>query len=253
MMILYKILKKISEKYFYFIQRRRFARNIGKSYDVELNNHSYKMTFGNLYLSDRIIDRLLGKHEPETILMLDLLIEENQIVIELGACYGFFTAQLSKLVGERGRVISVEPIFSHFKVLKENVELNGLKNVELKNTLIDSSEVNYYQDPNNEGFELFQKPGAGLQKVDTSTFFDFSNQVANSIDWLFMDIEGSEVRIIDEIVDNKMKINGIIFEMHEKMYRPLKGLSYLTKKLNQAGYNVTKTERMILARRQVNA
>lgn len=59
------------------------------------------------------------------------LVEEGQQVIDIGANYGMFTLSLAKVVGPTGRVWSVEPASGTAAFLRESVQLNGFKQVNI--------------------------------------------------------------------------------------------------------------------------
>ena len=56
-------------------------------------------------------------------------IKEGDIIIDAGADIGLFSVLAAFKVKEKGRVIAVEPEPNNLKILRENVELNYLKNV----------------------------------------------------------------------------------------------------------------------------
>ena len=64
-----------------------------------------------------------------------------------------------------------------------------------------------------------------------------------------MDVEGAEVGIIDELVDNSLKISGLIFEKHEKLYKPEKNLDYLVARLSKSNYQIIKSDNLIIAQK----
>ena len=49
--------------------------------------------------------------------------------LDIGAQSGFYTLLLSKLVGSKGKVIAFEPLPANYRLLDENVGLNGVENV----------------------------------------------------------------------------------------------------------------------------
>lgn len=51
------------------------------------------------------------------------------VFIDVGAHVGKYSVELSKKVGSKGLVVAVEPQPKNFKTLKQNIELNNLKNV----------------------------------------------------------------------------------------------------------------------------
>ena len=62
----------------------------------------------------------------------DLLIEEGDVVFELGSHHGCTATVLANWVGPEGKVIAFEPSPINAAIFKKNIELNKLNNVELK-------------------------------------------------------------------------------------------------------------------------
>lgn len=73
-----------------------------------------------------------GRHyEPDVSLAMCRIVEEGDVVIDVGANAGFFTSLLAVLVGPSGRVVSFEPGENNIPRLKGNIALNKLTNVSL--------------------------------------------------------------------------------------------------------------------------
>jgi FkbM family methyltransferase len=70
--------------------------------------------------------------EPE-VEPIKCFVRPGDSVLDLGANFGWYTATLSRMVGDTGRVYSVEPIPETFAVLSSVAESLGLKNAELFN------------------------------------------------------------------------------------------------------------------------
>ncbi len=68
------------------------------------------------------------------------VVQPGKTVIDCGAHHGAMTILFSKWVGRSGKVIAIEPNPTNFEVLKKNILLNKLENVELKNVAIGAQE-----------------------------------------------------------------------------------------------------------------
>lgn len=53
----------------------------------------------------------------------------GDIAFDIGANVGVYTVFMAKKVGANGRIVAFEPQASNFETLKDNINLNGLKNV----------------------------------------------------------------------------------------------------------------------------
>ena len=65
--------------------------------------------------------------EPKTISILHQLIESGDTVIEVGANIGAHSLIISKIIGNDGRLISIEPTSYAFNKLQKNFNLNPMK------------------------------------------------------------------------------------------------------------------------------
>lgn len=64
------------------------------------------------------------------------IVHRNDLVIDLGASFGYYTLYLSRLVGENGVVYSIEGRENIFKLLDGSISINKLKNISLYNKLV---------------------------------------------------------------------------------------------------------------------
>lgn len=71
-----------------------------------------------------------GQHyEPDISSLMMRLVEEDDVVVDVGANAGFFTVLLATLVGPKGRVLSFEPEPNTAERLKNNIAVNAFENV----------------------------------------------------------------------------------------------------------------------------
>lgn len=92
--------------------------NLMKLYDfVDWNTRNR-----NIRLTEFENDEVLFKEEFSKI-------EKGWTVIDVGARVGYYTIKGGLLVGDRGKVLAIEPHPQTYSVLKMNIELWGLKNV----------------------------------------------------------------------------------------------------------------------------
>jgi FkbM family methyltransferase len=105
-----------------------------------------------------------GRHyEPDVSLMMCQLVEPGDLVVDVGANAGFFTALLGVLTGPTGRVLSFEPGANNLGRLKNNIALNKLANV----TLIEQPASNV---PGDITFFINSDDSGGNALWDVGTF-----------------------------------------------------------------------------------
>ncbi len=88
--------------------------------------------------ASRIRKGLFVSPEPE-FAMLDTLVSPGDWAVDVGANCGYYTARLSALVGETGRVFALEPVPSTFEMLAANMSHVPLRNITLINAAASDS------------------------------------------------------------------------------------------------------------------
>ena len=66
-----------------------------------------------------------GMYEPQETLLAQQLLRRGMTVVDVGANWGYFTLLAAHLVGNRGRVLSLEPDPRMFRLLQQNVATTG--------------------------------------------------------------------------------------------------------------------------------
>lgn len=77
-----------------------------------------------------------GTIEPNEFALLGLVLEPGMTFVDVGANEGLFTLLAASRVGERGRVIAIEPSSRELARLRRNLELNGFANVKVVATAV---------------------------------------------------------------------------------------------------------------------
>lgn len=147
-------------------------------------------------------------------------IKQGDVVIDAGANIGIFTVMSSILVGNTGRVLSIEPDPENISVLKKNIELNRLKNVEIVNkALYEESGKKIKFTQNGVMSKIITdsiKTDSKTIDVETITFDDLISQKELKPNILKMDIEGAEKFALLS-AENMMKtLNYFEDEIHSK-------------------------------------
>ena len=256
-------IKNNNLKYYLFFRKKFFLKKdilnlkqrIKKNYviDIKVDDLNFKMSFLNYDLSDRgITERINGIREPNTVTAIKSLVKNNSKVLVLGACYGYFTNIMSKMCGQNGMVVSIEGLPQNYNILVNNIKLNNLNNVRtynffVTNKLINNNEMRFKKNSTNPYYEIDKLNSNFLEDIKNDydvvpvvKLSNFLNQINFNPDVIFMDIEGFEVDVIEDLKENyfhKKKPN-IVFEIHQYFYKNNKSLEYLKSILQSANYNV---------------
>src|SRR5262245_7059011 len=75
-------------------------------------------------------------YEPFETSLIRGLVSQGDTAVDIGANIGYYTLILARLVGNTGQVYAFEPDPQNFSLLKQNVEINGYKNVVLVNAAL---------------------------------------------------------------------------------------------------------------------
>ena len=166
--------------------------------DISFTINERKLAFQLTHDATSSVDRDIitcmnqfGCPEPEVMHLLVRVLRPGDFAIDGGANVGFFTLVMSQLVGEYGIVLAVEPGENNLPKLTANLRLNKVKNVEVCNRPLWSS---------NDDVTLYYSPHGGYNSLSESvhTLGKKTLQGIQLSTWhstprlIKLDIEGSE-------------------------------------------------------------
>jgi len=147
---------------------------------------------------------VLGTYEPEFVRALRKRVRAGDICIDVGGNLGYYCLLMASLVGSRGRVITFEPVAENIAVLRENIGLNQLKNVELVNCalgaqqgtmqLIRSEEGSVSATPSVRGYAVAGARSTVDVPVNTLDAFLEERKICPTL--VKIDVEGAELDVL---------------------------------------------------------
>jgi len=158
---------------------------------------------------------LTGENEPEVTEILEKELKDGMKILDLGANFGWFTLIAAKKVGMSGNVYAFEPDPTLADALKTNVKLNNLDNVSIipfavsnKSSISKFSLNPLYPTRNRLESKTLSE---NIIDVKTISIDDFCEKNQLIVDFIKMDVEGSEVKALEgmknTIISNpKLKI-----------------------------------------------
>ena len=143
------------------------------------------------------------------------LLNEGDLVIDLGAGIGDFSVLASKKVGREGLVISIEPDIESYKILQSNIQRNRCQNIIPMNIGVGS-------EPGEKEITFWGRK----YRFNVSTLENIIDElhIHRKINFIKMDIEGFEVEVVNKSLKTIKEANVISVESHgtkEKLDRVL--------------------------------
>ena len=126
--------------------------------------------------------------------------QPTDTILDIGAYIGTFTLLAASTV-PHGKVYAIEPCQDTFNLLRINVALNALRNVEVSRVALADAKgqctLYYSSDTGNWGHSLFQRGSGRGEEVSTTTLSDYlTEHRIDRCDYVKMNCEGAEFRIL---------------------------------------------------------
>jgi len=164
-------------------------------------------------------------------------IYEDDVVVDIGANYGFFSLYAKKFNPKK--IIAFEPSLGVFDLLAENVEDVILHQKAISGN---SGILNFSEVKNSTASSRITKNDDGymVEVIGINNLHEYLK--LEKIDYLKIDCEGSEKEIFEEITEDTLnKINKIVVEYHSEEIKTI-----ILDKLNQVGFKVEKDFESVL-------
>jgi FkbM family methyltransferase len=171
--------------------------------------HNYTLTIE--YKDNRLLIRpfsdlleiimVTDAFEPYVKAILDKDVKSGDVIADVGANLGIYVIVLGK---KASKVIAFEPHPKSFEMLEKNVELNQLNNVILikkpvsdskKKVLLDLSCASIVSEIASS--DVLEKVTDNNSLETESIDLDTALAMESKLDWLLIDVEGSEVNVLN--------------------------------------------------------
>lgn len=188
-------------KFFRLIKPRDYAFTVpffGLLYKGNLNSYVDRRVF------------FWGAHEREVMMFMGSLIKPGSVVFDIGANVGNHSLYFASL---GAAVHSFEPNPEVARSIEEKIQLNATKNIFLHHIGLSdkNEELNFYAPTgDNKGIGSFEENFVDTNKdigkihVETGDTFVLKNNVSR-VDFIKIDAEGSEYKILAGLKDTLMK------------------------------------------------
>lgn len=170
------------------------------------------------------------KYHNEAKYLEDLFdFSKAKCFVDIGSCIGEYTIYFAKKY-PLSKVYSIEPNDNNLKLLKKNIKINKIDNrvKVIENAISNIKDQNYHTKLDSQKSEVIIQSGNSEKKTITLSSL-ISEEKLNKIDFLKIDIEGSNYKVAQCIADNVSKIDGLQYEFNKG---PANIFLYLIDKLN---------------------
>ena len=211
--------------------------------------HNYKL---HLDTGDKGLSRtlfLFGKREIDHYKMLQNILNPGMKILDIGANIGYYAIMEAKVIGPSGKVIAIEPMLPNIEMLRKNLTLNSVTNIEVVHGAVsESTGTGEMYMSTHSNLHTFHRDGSAFDYLDatpvevpTMTLADAASKSNNEVDLIRMDVEGHEVEILGQLVDlvkNDVITPRVIFETHLTRYKKENDFVPVLQNLFSLGYAV---------------
>lgn len=147
---------------------------------------------------------LLNEFETSEKEFVKLFLSKGDIFIDAGANIGIFTLIASKIVGNKGKIFSIEPTKTTFERLMEHIELNQFENIIPLNIALSNKKGIAILKKDLSGYDAWNslaRPTKGNIIVDEKVFTSTLDEIVNehnldNIKLIKIDVEGWEIPVL---------------------------------------------------------
>lgn len=174
--------------------------------------HGHKMMLPKKGFDEYSTLGVYGEFDTSTV---EKHVKKGDYVVDVGAAIGYYTLILARAVGPEGKVLAFEPKKDRFDLLKNNVEINGYKNIILENKAILTGEDRdvLFSKSSKGGLKLIktETKQEGFQTVSDVEFValdTYLEKINKQISFIKIDVDGPELLVLKS-ASNILKNNDL--------------------------------------------
>ncbi len=182
------------------IRRHRLVRPL-----LPRGYHAYPAPGGWIYLDVRespmMLARVLRDYERPKVATLKAILRPGDVFVDVGGNKGDFALLAAKVMGDRGRVICVEPEPGNVAWIERSIGRNRYQCIEVAPVALDASagSATLHLGANSGWHSLVDERGAvGARVVPTQTLDGLlEERGVDHVTAIKIDVEGAEDRVLD--------------------------------------------------------
>ncbi|HXV66514.1 MAG TPA: FkbM family methyltransferase [Nitrosopumilaceae archaeon] len=170
---------------------------------------------------------IFKSHEPLNTKIISQILKKGMTCIDIGGNIGYYVLLERQLVGEKGKIIAIEPLERNFQYLKRNVQLQNFENIQTFNFACGDKDgkVTFFINKKSNGCKVIAE-GETPPSPSLGTLTEVSVKILDtlvedlkleSVDFVRMDAEGYELHILKGLKKTLEKFKPIIsIELHKR-------------------------------------
>ena len=170
--------------------------------------------------------------------------------LDIGANFGFHTLFAAKKIGAKGQIVAIEPIPKNLRILRKNIQLNGIaRNTRIEEAAISDSSAPFVAMGATAGgpdvtAAIHLKPTEGTLKVPNRAWDSFSWSREFAPNLVKIDIEGAELSALKSGVEFLKRVRPVLLiEVHANLLPEFGATEEdLTDFLSRLGYKLLAKE-----------
>ena len=184
---------------------------------VQVNFMHSKFMFFCIKKSDSNIFLNPYYHEYDVPLLCSSVLKKGDVFVDVGAHCGLYSLLSAKIVGNNGRVVSIEPNPINALLLKRNIKLNKLTNVRIffKAASDKHEKIELYYEKEKTAFSSAIKKAPSSFRVDTIKVDEITTSF-DTVRILKIDTEGYDSKVIYGAIETLRKTDYVIIEQINK-------------------------------------
>ncbi len=216
--------------------------NFNETVKININNNIHFQLIcnaGNGFSQMQLIQTGIYEKDIRNIILQNL--KENNIFVDIGANIGYYSVLASKILKDKGKVISFEPVKDTFNKLMQNIKLNNINeqftayNCALGNKT-GAENINMHKESGHNSIVRISKSNNTSKEQIEIKKFDQLVNLKNKDLFIKIDVEAYEFEVLKGM-ENTLKNNNckIIFEFSPIFYKDISD-DYINYSINILDY-----------------